>query len=49
MQAKPVTTQHFEAPKEPKLTPEQQRMEKLWGDVANPPRDKWNNYPDDDQ
>ena len=48
MQFKTNTTQHFETPPSPKLTPDQQRMEQLWG-LPHPTREDWDNYPDDDQ
>lgn len=44
--------QHFEAPVRLKLTQEQQRMEKLWGETDLPPASNssndWDNYPDED-
>ena len=53
MQFKSKAIQHFEAPKQPKLTPQQQRMEQLWGTPVEPPVTElwndWDNYPDDDQ
>lgn len=53
MQPKRTVTLHFDAPKQLKLTPEQQRMEKLWGQLSDTDdvvkTYDWDDFPEDDQ